>query len=164
MFEANPTHLEDLQKSGLHFFITALSDKVESKKYFSTGSTGDSFYKELTVHYENCEPQVIKTNTLNDLMRSKGLKIPQLIKIDTQGSELDILTGASHFIDKVYFLYLECPLSKYNEGAPSFDEYIDFLKSNGFVPCGAGEISCRPKNYHFIRMDILFYNSNLLKF
>ena len=71
-------------------------------------------------------------------MRSKGFKIPQLIKIDTQGSELDIVRGASDFIDKVYFLYPECPLTKYNEGSPSFEEYIDFLKSNGFVPSGSG--------------------------
>ena len=162
LFEANSTHIKSLERSGFDFFITALSNKVGSREFFSTGGTGDSFYKELTHHYENVEARVVETNTLNNLVRSKGLKIPQLIKIDTQGSELDILRGSTDFLDKVAFVYMECPVDEHNEGSPKFDDYIYFMKHNGFVPSEVGEIHRRSIDAKFVQFDILSYNAKLL--
>lgn len=177
LFEANSTHIKSLERSGFDFFITALSNKVGSREFFSTGGTGDSFYKELTPHFgnlediiyrahrilhENVEARVVETNTLNNLVRSKGLKIPQLIKIDTQGSELDILRGSTDFLDKVAFVYMECPVDEHNEGSPKFDDYIYFMKHNGFVPSEVGEIHRRSIDAKFVQLDILSYNAKLL--
>ena len=162
LFEANSTHAESLERTGFDFFITTLSNKAGSREFFAIGGTGDSFYKEVTHHYENVEARVVETETLNNLVKSKDLMIPQLIKIDTQGSELDILGGATDFLDKVPFIYLECPVDEYNEGSPKFDDYIYFLKHNGFVASEVGEIHRRSMDSKFLQLDILSYNAKLL--
>ena len=59
---------------------------------------------------------------------------------------------------------MEFPIDEYNKGSPKFDDYIYFLKSNGFVASEVGEIHRRSIDAKFLQMDILSYNANLLTF
>jgi hypothetical protein len=62
------------------------------------------------------------------------LPLPDLIKIDTQGSELDILKGAEYCLKNASVLILELPLISYNIGSPNISEIIEYLRSKRFVP------------------------------
>jgi len=101
-------------------------------------TTGSSMYRELTPYYNN--PVVVKkrTTTLDDVMKRVNFrgnwKNCGLVKMDTQGSELDILKGGQNFMNTYqpkYFI-LENSVKRYNEGAPLIDEIISYMFSNNY--------------------------------
>lgn len=80
------------------------------------------------------------------------MPLPDLIKIDTQGSELDILKGAGDKIWKhVKHLILELQTVEYNEGAPLAPEVINWLDGQGFQLVTQFTNAGPDGDYHFIR-------------
>ncbi len=95
-------------------------------------STGNSIYKELTKFYSDNQLNIIKQKgiKLDDLFEDNSEF--DLIKIDTQGSELDIIEGGKDLCSKAKGILLEISLTQYNEGAPIYDEVIRFMDNFGF--------------------------------
>ena len=87
-------------------------------------------------------------------MATYNLPIPNFIKLDTQGSELDILAGATSIIGKTDLVYTECPIINYNLGAPNAHEYINFFLTNDYIPIDCYEIH-KLENV-LVQLDILF--------
>ena len=78
--------------------------------------------------------------------------------IDTQGSELDVLSGASTIIENAKLIYCECPIIQYNLGSPNIQEYLNFFKKINFIPVAVLE-------HHYlenilVQIDIMFMNYN----
>ncbi len=67
-------------------------------------------------------------------MAENNLPLPDLMKIDTQGSELDILKGAEYCLKNASVLILELPLIRYNIGSPNIAEILEHLRSKRFIP------------------------------
>jgi FkbM family methyltransferase len=154
LFEANPAYGNILANSGFKAFNTVLSNPGrEYVEFFNGTNTGDSYYKETTAHYDNQGSIRLPCTTLDNLVRDYNLAIPNFIKIDTQGSELDILSGAS-FLDRVDMIYTECPIVCYNKGAPNIQDYLDFFKQRNFVPIDVFEIHRGEET--LIQLDIMF--------
>lgn len=125
LFEANPAYKTFLENSGFKFFNDVLSNPGREYADFYNGTnTGDSYYKETTKYYDQQSSIRLPCKTLDKIIEENELPVPNFIKIDTQGSELDILKGAQSIIDQVDFIYTECPIIRYNEGAPSISEYL----------------------------------------
>jgi len=55
-----------------------------------------------------------------------------ILKIDTQGNDLNVIKSAAKFLDKIVYIYCEVNCEKYYEGAPAVKEYDDYLESVGF--------------------------------
>jgi FkbM family methyltransferase len=155
LFEANQSHSIYLKNTGFKYFTTILSnpgrDHVE---FYSTRGTGDSYYKENTYVYDNVEPIKLPCTTLDYIVKTNNLPVPNFIKIDTQGSELDILAGAETIINNVDLIYTECPILSYNTGAPSIQDYLDYFKDINFIPVNIYEIHRFEET--MIQVDILF--------
>lgn len=134
LFEANEIHQEKLASRGFPFFICVLGSKEEVRRFYSIGGTGDSLYQEKTGHYDEHKHRMVTTRTLHNLVAEKKLPKPNFIKLDVQGAEIDILTGAEDVLDQCHLVYMECPVLEYNAGAPSFDTYVRFMMSIGYVP------------------------------
>jgi hypothetical protein len=92
------------------------------------------------------------TTTLDTLFPTQTF---DFIKIDCQGAELEILKGGVSLVGRADVVLLECPFAgQYNEGCPSFCEYIQYMNSIGFVPFDISEL-------HYIQnmtfqIDIVF--------
>ena len=86
---------------------------------------------------------------------------PDLIKIDTQGSEIDILKGAKNTLKKCKLIYIECPISKSNKNNLNFNDYLNFMKTINFIP----QEICEIHHFHgfLFQIDILFMKKNLYK-
>jgi hypothetical protein len=119
-------------------------------------TTGDSYYKENTVHYATTESTTMPCYTLDAIVAQDNLPIPDFIKIDTQGSELDILRGAESILDQVKLVYLECPIITYNIGAPNINDYLEYMKSKGFIPMDVLEVHTNDQT--LLQVDIMFIN------
>jgi len=78
-------------------------------------------------------PISVQMLTIDDAIARLGLPHPQVIKIDTQGSELSILKGAVKTLPKVDVLFLECWLYRgYGKKTPLLTEIADWLLSFNF--------------------------------
>lgn len=155
MFEGNEIYEEMLRSQGHFVHMGILSNPGrDTVEFYNGGDTGDSYYKESTAHYDNKKPIVVPCRTLNSVMEQHGLSSPDFIKIDTQGSELDVLSGASHAIDYANLVYLECPIIQYNLGAPGIGDYISYMKEKRFIPMHVLEV--HRSEEVLLQIDIMF--------
>jgi len=161
LFEANEENEKYLEKLNFKYFFGILSDANKEVNFYSRVSTGDSYLVEQTNLYkENIKSVVKKTITLDEIVKKKNLPLPDFLKIDTQGSELDILKGSQESISKCSLIYLECPIIEYNLGAPNLNDYIKYLNSINFVPYDLCEV--HKIDNILIQIDILFIKKSTL--
>jgi FkbM family methyltransferase len=160
LFEGNSNHEASLRTTGLPYYIGILSnpgrDLVEYYTTASGSGTGDSYYRENTVFYDNTAPVSLPARTLESLVAECEMPVPNFLKIDTQGSELDILRGAETLLPAVDLIYLECPIGKYNLGAPNIQDYLEYMASQDFIPSDLLEIHTADRV--LIQIDIMFIN------
>jgi FkbM family methyltransferase len=70
---------------------------------------------------------------LDDLVQDQELPWPDLIKLDTQGSEMDILVGGRECLGKAKVVFIESWLTKgYGEKTPLLLDIANFLSEEGF--------------------------------
>jgi FkbM family methyltransferase len=159
LFEANPDCRPDLDLTGLPYFIDVLSSPDRtSVKFFKANTTGDSYYKENTIHYDATESIEMPCRTLDSIVRAAELPVPNFIKADTQGSEIDILRGAESLLNQVDLVYLECPVIRYNLGAPNIQDYLDYMQNRGFIPMDLLEVHTSEQT--LLQIDIMFIHKN----
>lgn len=160
IFEGNPYHKESLSKLDKKVFIDVLSYKKGLEvEFYDAPLSGESYYKEKTSYYKDHIPKKRITNTLDNIIEQNNLNLPDFIKIDTQGSELDILKGGVKTINNAKIVYTECPIIEYNLGAPNIQEYLNFFDYFGFYPMDILET-------HFmdnilVQIDIVFMKKEL---
>jgi len=139
-----------------------LNDKIEEIDWYYMKGTGDSMFKEKTIHYINCNSIKRETIDLNTHILKNNLFQESkniLIKIDCQGAEISILKGASSILEKTDFILLEIPLfGQYNDGIPNFLEHIQYMNSIGFITYDIVE-SHYINNFN-MQLDVVFINKN----
>lgn len=162
LFEANRENEIYLKNSGHKYFINVLSDKNKDVNFFSKAGTGDSYFREKTNIYENTiVPKTLKTITLNEIKKNNHIPSPDFLKIDTQGSEIDILKGGSEILNNCKIILLECPIISYNTGAPLLDDYIKYLDGIDFLPLDIIEIHHIDKV--LVQIDIIFLKKDIFQ-
>jgi len=165
LFEANEKNNAYINNE--MYFNVLLSDmdnkeiKFYSHKYCDGGNTGDSAYKETSNGYADGNYDIVlkKTIMLDTLVKEFNLPLPDFIKIDVQGAELDVLRGAQNCMENSAMILLEVALHQYNEGAPLFAEVIQYMNTKGFVAIDIIEHHTTFDNY-LIQVDILFTKNN----
>ena len=160
LFEANEKNEKYLNKFDFKYFIDVLSDRKKEVKFYSKSLSGDSYFLEQTNNYDGFDVKTKITNTLDNIVEQNNLPFPNFIKIDTQGSEIDILKGAKKTISNCKLIYLECPIIEYNFGSPNLDQYIKYLDSIDFVPYDICEVHYIDKM--LVQIDILFIKKSII--
>lgn len=159
--EASPECEPYLKELTNNYYIGLLAKDNKEYNFYSrknTGiGTGNSIYRELTQFYSDENLNIIKQKGiyLDDLFEPDS--VFDLIKIDTQGSELDIITGGLNLCKKSKAILLEVSILKYNEGAPLYDEVIKFMNDIGFEKTLILDESYNNGTH---QQDILFLNKN----
>jgi FkbM family methyltransferase len=145
------------------FEIALLGDKKQTEvKYFlskGANSTGNSIYKEKTTFFDNSNVRKVPMVTLDSVVKKRKLKNIDFVKIDTQGSELNILKGGKTAISKAEFVLLETQNLEYNLGAPFVDKVFEFMDKFGFALYDILEIHYLPSG-EMMQIDFLFANKN----
>lgn len=160
LFEASSYYEERLRNTGLDFFIELLSDEVGKEvDFYDSTASGESYYKENTIWNINYTPKKRLTNTIDNFVLANNIPLPEFIKLDTQGAELDILRGASDTMNNVKVILTEMPIMEYNVGAPSIQDYLSYFDKAGFYPMNVEQT-------HFIdnilvQLDIVFLRKEL---
>ena len=70
---------------------------------------------------------------MDTLVKQQNIPYPELIKMDSQGSELDIIKGAQECLKHCKYLILELQEVEYNLKAPLAPFVIQYLKNIGYM-------------------------------
>jgi FkbM family methyltransferase len=132
---------EELYKSqNVKYNIGVLSDQDNKVVNFyenKENPAGNSYYREnghpnsINIYPENSYKEKV-SKTLTTVVKERLFSLPELIKIDVQGAELDILKGGQEIISNAKYLIIELQNIEYNKGAPLANITIDFLIENGW--------------------------------
>jgi len=125
--------------SGYEYYIGVLSDEDnKSIKFFQNDYLpgGNSYYREIGCENGKYFPidNFIekKTKTLDTIIREKKWPNPDFIKIDTQGSEIDILLGGKNTIKHAKKMIIELQHMQYNENALLSKDSIPIIENLGW--------------------------------
>jgi len=155
LFEGNPVYKDILSQQNSFVHIGVLSNPGrETVNFYNGCDTGDSYYKETTDHYDNRKPITLPCRTLDSVIEENNLPIPEFLKIDTQGSEIDIMAGAKKVMGKADLVYLECPIIEYNKGSPNIFDYLMLMSSYGYIPTDVLEI--HRSEEVLLQIDVMF--------
>ncbi len=113
----------------------------------------------LTREPEGTRRARVPVGTVDHCVSSGGLPTPDLIKMDTQGYELEILRGAIHSLPYCTALLMECWLIKSYQGlTPLLVEIEEFLKPLGFYAWEFGDVF-RSADGTLAAIDVVFLNA-----
>jgi len=118
------------------YHIGVLSDKEKVVDWWQNDMWpgGNSYYREVgrtDVFHDNMSSKKM-TRTLDSVVKERGFPPPDLLKIDVQGSEIDVLMGATETLKSVQHLLIELQHTEYNKGAPQVQQSLPFIESLGF--------------------------------
>ncbi|NBW22603.1 MAG: FkbM family methyltransferase [Caulobacteraceae bacterium] len=157
MIEANEEKESRLKSIGPYKIALLGSEDNKEVDYFKCKDgipTGNGIYRENTQFKFESEKK--KSITLPTLLGSNNGY--DLIKMDVQGSELDIIKGALPIIRKTDSLLLELQTLEYNKGAPMASDVISYLQGIGFDMVDI--LNLMYSENHLIQVDVLFINRN----
>ncbi len=96
--------------------------------------------------------------TLDSLASSGALTLPQLIKMDVQGFEMEVLKGAREILASCEVVIAETSLYRFENGQPLAHEIIAFMADCDFFIYDFAGFLRRPLDGALGQMDICFVN------
>lgn len=163
LIEGNESCEDALRSLDVDYSISLLSDTEKEVDFYirkyEPRCTGNSIYREKTSFYNDDQILIQKkrTSTLTDIIKDNHF---DFIKIDVQGSELDIINGAKEIFRSSFAILMEISLIEYNENSPSKVQVYKFMEELGFLPVEiVGNIN-HPITHLLIQQDVLFLNKD----
>jgi FkbM family methyltransferase len=98
----------------------------------------------------------IRIRRLDALAKEHGIEPSILIKVDTQGTELDVVAGSEGILDAVDVVILEVALFTFGHDVPLLDATIRKMADYGFVPYDIFGGYNRPLDDALAQIDIAF--------
>jgi FkbM family methyltransferase len=163
-FEAMGASRPIFEENNIDYNIGVLSDVDGREVEFYENVMdpgGNSYYKEneslnpnASKLYNDSNKKKVITKTLDTVVKERGFPLPDLIKMDVQGAEMDILKGATETLKHCKDLILEMQVVEYNKGAPLRNEVVEFVESLGFRMVSNGPFCDNGPDgdYHFTKI------------
>ena len=159
VFEAMPECEFLYQEQNLQYHIGVLSDATGKTVDFYQNTYhpgGNSYYREnievnaqAHEYFNDSHRRSYTTVTLDAVVNLKKLPMPDLIKMDVQGAELDVLKGAHDTLSQCDHVILELQSVEYNKGAPLQDTVIEYMQNLGFQNMGMFSTNGPDGDYYF---------------
>lgn len=139
-YEPNKNEFEKLKKlknlpQNYEFHNIAISNSAEQKTFFSNSSVSSMHQRKdrELIFGEKFEKQKVNCSTLLACRESNSIPNDiDILKIDTEGSEIDVLNGAGDLLDKeVLCIKLEFGFNS-KSGTNKFSEIDELLTNKGF--------------------------------
>lgn len=120
---------------------------------------------------ERTDRTELRTTTMTTACARESIQ-PDVIKIDTQGSELEILEGGKELLTSSCFAELEVEFNPQYAGQPLFHDVDRFMREQGWMLLGLRrtywrhrhglEASGNGSGGHLMHGDAIYYNRDLL--
>jgi FkbM family methyltransferase len=139
-FEPHPETYKRLQKNigkidGIELYNVGLSKNADTLKIFdyidNDGSSHASLYKEVIseIHKAEVIEHEVAIRTIDDFISEKDLQRVNLLKIDTEGNELNVLLGAREALTNAKIDIIHFEFNEMNVISKTyFKEFWDLLE------------------------------------
>lgn len=157
----------DLEKLKLKFkgdYIIGAADLKDGKSVLNVHENllGSSLLKEVDGAEADGKERIIDTFRIDNLPKFTNNVPPQniLLKIDTQGAELNVLEGCSTILKYIEVIILEVSFFEFQIGIPIFHDVVKYMKDKGYVAYDIFDGHLRPLDFALAQKDILFVKEN----
>jgi FkbM family methyltransferase len=101
-------------------------------------------------------PREVLVTSIDNLVTQHALDAPFLLKLDVQGTELDVLRGATEALTKSCAVVVEVAVLPFFREGGGFAELTQFLASAGFELHDLADLAYRPRDGALAQVDALF--------
>ena len=159
VFDANKNceFLYKKYKLSNHLGVLSKDDNEEVDFYLNDYYPGGcSYYREnkdingpAERIYTDSHKIKMSTSKLDTIVSKNNWPLPNLMKLDVQGAELDIILGSSNCVQHCDDIILELQDLDFNIGAPKSKQVIDYMDSIGFDCLGFFSKNRFDMDFHF---------------
>jgi len=124
----------------VRYFQCALgAEKKQAEIVLCEDSSLNSFVD--TVKKIGEKTEVVKIETLDEICQSEGVSYIDVLKIDTDGFDIEVLKGATSMLknNKITFIQVEAGMNPHNKLHVPLQQFVDFLAAYGYVLFGVYE-------------------------
>jgi FkbM family methyltransferase len=153
--ESNRSALEKLKREqpACDYWIGALGPETGTQQFFSTGDQS-SFFKSET--FPSNETLQLDIRRLDAFVESGAMQLPELIKADIQGFELEMLKGAARCLEHAELVLLEVSFHQVYARAPLAHDVVAWMGERGFRLYDICTYSQRISDKQLTQSDFLF--------
>lgn len=143
---------------GSKYFLNGAGAREETLYLTAESSLeGATFVPEINPYLISSKIQrEIKVITVDSLIKAGLISIPEIVKIDVQGYELEVLKGAELLFGKTEAFILEISLFEFVKGTPVFSEVISFMAQRGYEVYDFAGFLRRPFDGALGQIDVCF--------
>ena len=94
--------------------------------------------------------------TIDEIVASRCIAAPDLLKLDVQGYELEVLKGAQRALTTISAILAEINLLDIHKNVPLLDDVIIFMREKGFVAYDICGLTRRPLDQGLWQADFIF--------
>ena len=144
--------------SGLDLATVLVGPKVAEDVLFYENDTASSVLEDA--NRDNSPSRRLRMTTLDSLVQERQFPLPNLIKLDVQGYEVDVLKGASQSLTSTEVILMEMNLIAIYKGAPLVHESVKYMADRGFHLYDIGTFFRRPYDNALWQMDAMFVRAS----
>jgi len=108
---------------------------------------------------EERTPRIVEVKKIDTLVKENKIQIPDLVKIDVQGYELEVLKGAESLFGKTELFIVESSLQNKHKSFPLLAEVIAFMHQRDYVAYDFAGFLRQPDS-SLIECDVCFVKRN----
>jgi FkbM family methyltransferase len=154
----------------VHCFQLALASSKGQGSMLSDGtSTMNRLLDETTDSTNNCDIQLEQVDilTLDDFCKDNEISHIDYLKVDTEGSDFDVLIGAEHMLREksIDFVEVESGMNPKNTYHVPFESLKAHLERHDYFVFGLYEQICEwpTKEIHLRRANAVFVSSHVIR-
>lgn len=99
------------------------SSKLKPNQYFKNN---------YSASHEITSTVSVESRTMDSILTENSLELPDFIKLDTQGTELEILKSSPKSLSNCLLIESEIEIIEMYDGQPLIGEFLTFMDNNGF--------------------------------
>lgn len=135
-----------------HYAIALLGTRDGDEVRFVEDGTGSQVMRNNISGNE----KVRITNSLDTITQKNKWPLPDFLKLDVQGFELEVLKGGEKALQSAEFCLLEVTILDLGGGSPLLIEVVNFMHQQGFQVYDISQFIRRPFDKALLQIDLLF--------
>jgi FkbM family methyltransferase len=158
LFEANETYHDELRQ------LEATNSRVKVEYVAASDHDGEIFFRldpdnplggGASAVADAGHAASLPCTSPDIAVERRNLEGPYLLKLDTQGHEMEIFEGSEKVLANAALVVVEV-YGLGNPGQPPFDEICNALRARGFRAAGIADVMVRPRDGMFYQADMHF--------
>ena len=141
------------------FNVAAGSEDGTMDFFVHPDVSGSSAYRQLEGEFFDGQRISVPVRRLDSIIPAP-LARPSLLKIDTQGAELEVLAGATGLIEQIDVVIIEVSFHEFRQGAPEFHDIVIRMVELGFRGYEVLEGHYRAADGALAQVDVAFVRSD----